>query len=155
MLHEALERWANPQETRPLRELAEEAARERGWPGLAGPDAKQADRFATFFNNSATMRLAPESWSASRAQRKWNIHLLPHSSPNSSSSAERNARVESAGWIEGSGNFTSSFSRMGVESCMPSSSGVATAGMIGSFAYFLYSSMLELLRTIHSWGIPL
>ena len=81
--------------------------------------------------------------------------MLPHSSANSSTSADTNASSGSSGWIEGSGKRSSSFSRIGVESCIPSSSGVATTGISGSLAYFCISAWVAGLRTIHSCGISL
>ena len=45
---------------------------------------------------------------------------------------------------------------IGVESWSPSSVGVATAGISGSFAYFWYSAWVDRRsRTIHAWGTPL
>jgi hypothetical protein len=38
---------------------------------------------------------------------------------------------------------------------MPSPSGVTTSGISGSFACFRNSSMFSMLRTTHSWGMPL
>jgi hypothetical protein len=55
----------------------------------------------------------------------------------------------------GSGKRASSVSRIGVESCRPSSSGVATTGISGSFAYFWNSACTAGVRTIHSCGMPL
>jgi len=59
VFHEALERWSYDNPPRSVRDLADRAARERGWGGLAGADAKQADRFAAHFEASPLAERRP------------------------------------------------------------------------------------------------
>lgn len=82
---------------------------------------------------SATMRSAALAWSRSSPHLNVNIHLLPHSSPYSSSSIARNASSRSGGMADGDGNAASSSSMMGVESCIAVPSGLTRTGTSGSF----------------------
>mmetsp|Transcript_61257 Transcript_61257/g.200270 ORF Transcript_61257/g.200270 Transcript_61257/m.200270 type:complete len:200 (+) Transcript_61257:387-986(+) len=99
--------------------------------------------------NSLANRRDTTSWSTSRAQRRWNIHLFPHSSPNSSNSSDKNFSSGPGGWMNGSGNCASNASMIGVESCMAFPSGDTTNGTICSFAKRLNSCSCS--SSLPSW----